>query len=275
MAATAGVGADPSGGATLVYLYGFVEGGDAGPDLRELKDVTGGAGVRLLTAEGLGALVSDVPASDFDAASLARNLNQLGWLAATARAHEGVLDRVLAEQDVVPVRIGTVYLSDAEVREALEREREALGRAFDRVRGACEWGVKLFVDRQASEADTPPAETTATASTSSPGAAYLTRRREERETEDRRRSELAVSVEQAHEALRRAATDARVLPVRRGELPEEYPGDLAFTAAYLVGRGAEETFREAADDLTRTLGPSGMALTVSGPWPPYNFVDPA
>ena len=67
-----------------------------------------------------------------------------------------------------------------------------------------------------------------------------------------------------------------MLPVRRVELPDEYPGDLVFTAAYLVGRSAEEeTFREAADDLARTLGRSGMALTVSGPWPPYNFVDPA
>ena len=192
--ATAGVGADPSGGATLVYLYGFVEGGDAGPDLGELTGVTGGAGVRLLASEGLGALVSDVPASDFDASGLERNLNDLGWLDATARAHEDVLDRVFAEQDLIPVRIGTVYRSDTDVRQALEREREAVGLAFDRVRGAREWGVKLFVDRQSFEADAPRAESTPTAPASSPGAAYLTRRREERETEDLRRSELAAAV---------------------------------------------------------------------------------
>ena len=60
---------------------------------------------------------------------------------------------------------------------------------------------------------------------------------------------------------------------RRGasEMPAQ-GGPLLLDAAFLVPRGRAATFKALAARESKALARQGYGLSVSGPWPPYTFV---
>ncbi len=57
---------------------------------------------------------------------------------------------VVLERTVLPLRFGAVFSDDDGVATALAMHCDALWEALDRVDGAREWGVKIFVIRMFS-----------------------------------------------------------------------------------------------------------------------------
>ena len=172
-----------------------------------------------LEDQGLAAIVSRVSLDEFGEARLRDNLNDVEWLEHTARAHEDVLDAVLGRTTVVPMRICTIYRSEEQVKEMLDREHDILHDALERLDGKAEWGVKLIAEPHALEraaaerANGKPVEEAV-----SPGAEYMNRKRREaraRGIEDQVAEEWARAV---HERLAEAASEAFLNPVQRPEV---------------------------------------------------------
>ncbi|MEV0236492.1 GvpL/GvpF family gas vesicle protein [Nonomuraea sp. NPDC050786] len=106
-------------------------------------------------ADGLVAYVSTVPLGEFGEEPLRRSLEDLDWLAVTARAHHRVVEAVAAAGPTAPVRLVTVYADDAQVRGLLERRRDDFLEVLSHVAGRREWGVKAYVSP--STPSSPPA----------------------------------------------------------------------------------------------------------------------
>ena len=105
----------------------------------------------------------------------------------------------------------------------------------------------------------------------SPGAAYMERKRTERERRERA-LELAEEVAALiHERLSEVASDSQVIPLQRPEV-SGHRGDMILNGVYLVADGAVETFHEEVRVLASELEPQGFELQPTGPWPAYNFV---
>jgi Gas vesicle synthesis protein GvpL/GvpF len=276
---------DTAAGAGLaVYLYGVARNLD--PAALDGAAGVGGAPVRTVPAGALTALVSTVRLEEYGEAALRENLEDLAWLEATARAHHDVVDRAAHAAPTAPVRIATIYRDDARVAQVLTEQGGGFARALDRVTGRAEWGVKAYAHRQALEptepADPPeppqPAATgagtagagTAGAGTAGAGTAYLRRRQDER----RRRADAGRKVsEQAtaiHEGLAGHAVASRHHPPQDPKLSGR-DGIQILNAAYLLDDGDAQAFAAAA----RAAGDRypGIEVEVTGPWPPYSFID--
>lgn len=78
-------------------------------------ELTGVAGdpPRLLSHHGLVAVVSHVPERDFAEEPLRSRLEDLDWLTATARAHQGVIDALTVVTTPLPLRLATVFRDDS------------------------------------------------------------------------------------------------------------------------------------------------------------------
>ena len=150
----------------LVYLYAIGDAALASLVLGGLVGV-GGAPVRVLVSGRLAAVVSSVEPQQFREESLRRNLENLPWLTATARAHHRVVDAIGRDHPIAPLRLATVYLDDENVRALIGAQEEAFAAALDRIRGRHEWGVKAFA---AARPDPEPGDDD---SALGPGAAYL------------------------------------------------------------------------------------------------------
>jgi hypothetical protein len=216
---------------------------------------------RLLHHHDLVAVVSHVPERDFAEEPLRRHLEDLDWLTATARAHQGVIDALTVVTTPLPLRLGTVFRDDSGVRVMIEEREEAFRRTLDRLEGRVEWGVKVY-------ADTSPAEPAAPPEKAASGRDYLRQRRMRvRSNEDmwQRAENFATRL---HETLSAHAEDSRLHAPQNPTL-SGVSGRNVLNAAYLVPRTESEEFVELVDR-TKDEAP-GMRVELTGPWAAYSF----
>jgi hypothetical protein len=249
---------------------------------RELPEgLTGVAGgePRLVPAGRLAALVSRVPLDEFGEGPLRENLNDLAWLERTVRAHEAVVDSMLAGGAVVPMRVCTIYRDDAQVREMLEGRAAVLHEALDRLAGRAEWGVKVVADRarlerHARERSDAARALAEEAATKPEGGAYLARKKLAALVRDEAELVLNDAVREMHARLGEWAAGSVVLPAQNRELAG-YEGEMVFNGAYLVDDDRLEPFAAVLDEMRAHHAPLGLGFDLTGPWPAYNFADRA
>jgi Gas vesicle synthesis protein GvpL/GvpF len=235
------------------YVYGVVAAVRRPRLTRVPRGLSGAGRVRLLDVErGLFAVVTDVPLDRYGEAAINRGLANLDWVSRAAMAHEAVVESFIAATAILPMKLFTIFTNDDRALVHLRAERTRIASFVKRVANQQEWGVRVVLDRArvaaAKKKRTPAGVRT--------GAAYLTHKKVQRDAAlyDRlaARSRLA---------KRRLAS----------ELPAQ-GGPLLLDAAFLVPRARAASFRALAAREARALSIHGYGLTVSGPWPPYTFV---
>ena len=253
------------------YVYCIAPAGEL-PPLQGLAGIDPSFEIRCITEDGLSAVVSCVRSRDFAADALKEKLEDLAWLERTARTHDEVLARVLAGNAVVPLRLCTIFADEDGVREVLRRERESLMATLRRVRGRSEWSVKVLADPAAlqsavRERSSPVAEADEPAA----GRAYFARKRLERVAKEDARARIERAAEETDACLRAHAADATRLPPQARQLSGR-PGEMVLNGAYLVERSSAAEFAALTKALDARHRGTGLALELSGPFAPYNFV---
>jgi hypothetical protein len=228
----------------------------------------------IVTAGTVAAVVSIVSLDDFGEADLPERLNEPEWLLPRVAAHEDVLAHALARATVIPFRFGTVYRDAASVEDFLRSHEAELAATLRRLNGRIEIGVKAYVDRDraaevARRADTDLSGLEAELADAPEGRAYMLRRRIDRMVEDAVQRREAEWSEASHDALSAAAEESRVNPIR-SPTPDE-PRSMILNGAYLVASDGD--LRQVARDLEEQYGSAGFSVELTGPWPPYNFVE--
>ena len=246
---------------SLVYLYAVGDAalGDAVPP--GLIGV-GEAPVRMIVDGQLAAVVSTVDPLHFSEEALQRALEDLTWLAATARAHHTVVDVVWQHRPVAPLRLATVYLDDDNVRAVLRAKEAAFTEALDRIRGAREWGVKAFAHPQ-PDADLDP---TLADATLGPGAAYLQHKRKARDRAARVQQNVQDAAADLYRSLSTAAAASHLYPPQDPQL-SGHREHMVLNAAYLV----EESAAGAFTDMVKAWQSPHVDVELTGPWVPYSF----
>jgi hypothetical protein len=263
---------------TAVYVYGVVPArADAAEALRDAVGIDRRGSVELVERGGLAAVTSRVDLADFAREELEANVPDLAWLAPRVQAHEDVLERALAHDAVVPFRFGALCVGEDDARALLDDQRDRLERALARVADKVELGVKAIVSPEVLAERVRATSDEARRleeqlSGSGGGRRYLLTRQLEQVTAREaaaRRTQLA---EESHAALAAAAVEARANPVQRAEAGG-FDGEMLLNGAYLVWRGRAAAFAAVVDELGDRHADDGVRYELTGPWPPYNFVD--
>jgi hypothetical protein len=246
-----------------VWLYAVTDA--AAPPPGELAGVGSGV-VRRLQAAGLAAIVGDVEQREFGEAALRRNLEDLGWLERTARGHHAVIEAVGTRCPVVPMRLATVYGSDARVLTMLRDRAADFRDALARLARCCEWGVKAFA--AAPDPGPPSTPDGRDDPARRPGTSYLQRRRAQLTSRTNAREEAMAGAQAVHAELSRLSVSARLYPPQAPGLAGQ-AAPMVLNAAYLVTDERAGEFAAAVNDLTGRHRSVRLGLT--GPWPAYSF----
>lgn len=254
---------------TLTYVYCIVRSVRRPQVRRTLRPIPDAVDLVVLPAgDGVWLIVSHVPDRAYGEAALARGLRDIDWVAPRALAHEAVVEQFLTARAVLPMPLFTLFTADERALAHVARERRRIERVLARVERQHEWGVRLTLQDAAETMSrrrvTSRAET---------GTGYLARKRDLRDVARTRLARARVHGNRVYRAIRREATDAR----RRTDT-EQAPisgSRLLVDAAFLVPVTQTRAFRAALRREARALGASGIALAITGPWPPYNFIDAA
>ncbi len=243
-----------------VWMYG-VAGDDPETFADDVSGV-GGARPRAVTAAGLTAIVGDVDDREYGAVALRRNLEDLDWLGRTARAHHAVLEAVAGRGPVVPMRLATLFSSDAGVSGTLRERADDFREALSLISARSEWGVKAYAIKAADKVADPGLPATG------PGAAYLQRRRAQLTASKDARAEALASAQAVYAELGRLAASARLYPPQAPDLAGQ-SAPMVLNAAYLVADERAREFTAAVAELAAMHRFVRLALT--GPWPAYSF----
>lgn len=257
--------------ATATYLYCLVRSPEAPDAAGAPAGLPGASPPRLLdlglgvdldgtpAGEHLWLVAADVPLPEYGEAEIGARMEDLSWVSERALAHEAVVEYFSDAEALIPMKLFTLFAGDERAKAHLVEELPRLRPALDRVAGRAEWGVRVRFDPSRAAA-----ETEATARPAS-GKDFLLRKRELRDAARRGPVAAREAAEEAFQDLAERAAETR----RRD--PE--PGTpLVLDAAFLVDRVDRECFVEAVDAAARRLDQAGCELTLTGPWPPYNFV---
>lgn len=254
----------------------------------------GGSDLRAIeVGDQLWAIVETVREADYGEGALVRGLQNLDWVGERAVAHERVIERFLSAPAVLPMQLFTMFTSDERVVEHVHADRRRIARILERIDRKVEWGLRLTWDekaarenverkhlprgsrRAAASRSRAAAASKSSAGLSDPrereGAAYLARKRDMLDVNRAQLAEARVEAGRLYKAISREATEA----LRRTSLERAAPGArLLLDAAFLVPAAKAAAFRASLRKHTRALHGSGVAVSLTGPWPPYNFIEP-
>jgi hypothetical protein len=215
----------------VLYLYAISDS-PTRPDVSGLD----GATLSLSDGDGLFAIWSEheEPRLEADESSL--------W------EHERVVEAVLGEGSVLPMRFGSWMPGSDAVLDLLAARREEFQLGLERVRGAVEIAVRAIVHAELSEPVHAFADDTERS-----GTEYMLGRL----NEEKRSVAIASLI---HEPL---------LALSKASKPLSTSLSDSVNTAYLVARDDVVPFRAAVEKLDDTVEDATIVCT--GPWPPYSF----
>ncbi|MBX3191670.1 MAG: GvpL/GvpF family gas vesicle protein [Labilithrix sp.] len=251
---------------SATYLYCVVKS-EAPPKLgRGLARLPSAGPLRALdAADGYHVVVGTVPLSVYSSEAIEAKLRDIDWVGAIASAHEGVVERVGASGTVVPMKLFTIFSSDARAIAHVKKMRKTLDRVVRKIGGCDEWGLRvLFDEARALAAKTKKSAAAKPVS----GTGFLLRKKAQDETRRLLTSEAKEEVDDLFDRLSKTSRGA----LRRPPPNRELAGRVVLDAVFLVPQKGTRRFKSTVASTAKELARDGYHVTLTGPWPAYSFV---
>jgi hypothetical protein len=250
----------------VIYVYAITR--DAVTPDTEGVDQTRRFG--FASSDGVSAIFTAVNAEAFSQEEIDRRAGDLEWIGAIGYRHQAVVQDVMKKTALVPLRAFTLFSSEEALRSYLHENASMLNKALDRLDGKQEWTLRVEIDPQRwSEALVTRVDRLRALQneidTASAGKAFLLRKK--LDDEKKRAShdaELALVGEIEQVVLDKLAceTVSETRERRDGAFPQ---------INVLIERDEEAKLQELHASLMDRYASEGVALALSGPWPPYTF----
>ena len=205
-----------------------------------------------------------VPLDIYGSAALETLLSDLESVGRIAVAHEAVVEHFAMRREltVIPMKLFTMFSTPGRAITDIAARRKSIETAMKRIEGAEEWGVRV------TRTALPTTSRAAGAPAATSGAAFLTAKRQARDDVRNAKLAAAEAAVAAFDRLAAIARDAR----RREPPPVSGATQPLLDAALLVASRDRDTFTEAARREADACARAGAQMTLTGPWPAYNFV---
>lgn len=222
------------------------------------------------TIDGVSAVFTAVNAEAFSQETIDRRAGDLEWLGAIGYRHQAVIQDVMKKTAVIPLRAFTLFSSEEALRAYLHENAELLRKALERLEGKQEWTLRVEFDAQRwNEALVARVdalrELQQQIDGSSPGKAFLLRKKlddEKKRASHAAEEAVVAEIERTVLDRLRCETVAESRERRDGAFPQ---------INVLIERDEEATLQELHATLNDRYAGEGVALALTGPWPPYTF----
>lgn len=253
-----------------IYAYCIARASKRPSALRSPAGLPGATRPEVVDAgDGLWLVLAEVPLETYGSGHLEERLQDLDWVGEIALAHEAVVEHFAGKSGVavIPMKLFTMFSSRDRAVAEISRRRTSIEATARRIAGAEEWGIRIM--RSVAGAPTASASGQTANDGAVSGAAFLAAKKRARDSARDAKIAAAESAVVAFERLAALARDAR----RRSDTPASASTPPLLDAAFLVAAGKRARFKAAAKREAERCAKAGAELTLSGPWPAYNFVE--
>ena len=245
-----------AGAGTACYLYCLTPATTAGVAVP-------GAGV--CECGDFAAVFSEVRLADFCGEEAEARQQDLAWLAPRVLSHEAVIEAVMREGPVLPAPFATLFSDAASLRRFVLEHQQAIGGFLNGLGDRREWAVKGLFKSAESRLQAPSG---ALPEPSSPGLRYFEQKRSQLQFERDSKARLREFCARAAGTLGALSSASRE---RRCPAAADPGAEVLFNWAFLLSPSSLTAFRAAVDALNGEGPVAGLALVLTGPWPPYSF----
>lgn len=247
-----------------IYLYGCT----LAPFAESMESACPLPTAQWLKSDDLAAVFAKVSLDDFGQ----DNLQDPAWLVPRALQHEEVIEALMAQGPILPVRFGCLFSSVQGLAGFLKEHGEIIRQFLQDMVAKEEWALKVYLDLKRASvwlaAADPELAERQRRLPASPGARYFQEKRLQAEVQQKTRHWGREAAQQLERALGFEHAAVRSLPLRG---PEELKGDMILHQAVLLPRAAVADFHARLAELEARHAEQGLVLESSGPWPAYNF----
>lgn len=251
-------------------LYVYAIGRASHPLPAGVEAIDGSDLVEIAAAGPLGAFYTPVDDVDFSQGVIDARSKDVEWLGAIGYRHQTVMTSLMRGGTIIPLRAFTLFASEQRLQAHLDAERKRFESILDRLDGKQEWTLRIEFDperwNEAIVRRIAPLQALAgEAETASAGKAFLLRKKlDDEKKRASRDAELQVVGEIETAVMEKLACDtvAESRQQRSGGFPQ---------INVLINRDEEARLIELRHDLEQHYAGEGVAVALTGPWPPYTF----
>jgi hypothetical protein len=185
-------------------------------------------------------------------------MENLDWLAEASVHHQRVVSSLAQSSAILPARFGTVFLSQATLENDVRGKKRLLEKDFSRIRGADEWGVKVFA--VAPKLELPPSSPART------GKDYLKAKAAMLSKRPSKTNVSPAEFEDFSQELQNIAVEAAEI----GKVSGGQRG-LQWQTSLLLRRADRKKFEAVLRKFSKQWAGTRQ-IECTGPWPPYSFV---
>jgi hypothetical protein len=265
--------------------------------------------VELVPSGRIVAAASVVGLDQFDLSKMQQGSADVAWLSRVALRHNQIVQRLAEAGPVLPLRLATLFRDKTSLVEKLAQCGPQTAAFLDALGDRQEWAVKVYLDRRLArdegrggEEETgrrgerengrrdegvalspspplplPPSRFSGPPSpaphrAAGAGLKYLAGRREGLNRAARLQAAVGRELSAVEDHLQRLAPGWRRLRPLSSALTAR-PETMVWNGALLVSKSQERPLRAACEQLSSDLGPKGLLVELTGPWPVYHFCE--
>jgi len=220
-------------------------------------------------------VVKCVAESEFSEENFKRNLSNLEWKESNSRKHIELINMLMDQNTVIPFKFGTIFNAVESLNKFITDYSDSLFENFHHIEGKAEWGIKIYCDRkllseQIDELSEETAELEKQIMASSPGKAFLLRRKKSELVENEMDRICKSYGQHYYDEFRKLSVSTTL----NNLLPKKFSGRedaMILNASFLVNKTKVDDFKNTVDTF-RKAGISGFFIETTGPGPPFSFV---
>jgi hypothetical protein len=254
----------------LLYLYCVAKDK---PSTCNFEDL--GIKVHPVYFQGIYAIVSSVSSDDFSEDNLKKHLADMSWVEKNIRLHEKVIEEIMKDQAVLPLKFGTIFESEANVEKLLKVNNVEFKAVLNHLAGKEEWGLKIycnsgyFKDALCSK-DERIIEKDKEILASGIGKAFFLKKKRDEIIKDIINEKISEYTKDCFERLKVTAVDTKINNILPKEVTENTE-EMVLNAAFLINNKRIKEFENVLTYLKTKYIDKGLIFDCTGPWPPYNF----
>jgi len=227
-----------------------------------------------ISQNGITVYYNHVPENEYGEQNLDQHIQDMDWLEKNVIEYHSHMDELRRKTTFIPFQFGTVYKSKKSMEKFLQEHGNHFQDDLNYFSGKSEWGVKVFLSNKLFRKWVIKNNTTGSAENDlMSGAAFFKKKKTEYEALAHENETLAGILEDIKEKVNDTAIECKEIDFLEMSNEDEKTLKPVFNLSLLINNNSNTALTISINKLIDEYGKCGVIPRLSGPWPPYNFVN--
>lgn len=237
-----------------------------------------GVGQLSIPFKDIEAVAREVNLAEFSEKEIKNKLqNDARWTKESIRSHHKLIEQLWKEGTIIPCKFGTVFRTKKRIQEMLEKHHKQFSYLLSWLAGKQEWGLKVYLDSQEfieslRKEDQEVIALQKRKEAVPEGTRWYLDQKINAMIDQKLEIEIEKNVKEIVGEIKQSVEEL-VLNEHRAPEESKKNQEMVLNSACLLKIKGVKRWQEDWERFFKKFHKRGLSCEITGPWPPYNFVD--